>query len=112
MNKKQHLERIKQKCKELLAIAENRAKGKWNTGSEAIIASKEKIADIVCERTYMHASAELWYGNAAFIASCAENSEAGWRATIAAIDFIDDLGPDEGSILSDNIIAVWPEEIL
>ena len=37
---------------------------------------------------------------------------AGFRSTIAAIEFLPDMGEHEAGILSANIIASWPAELL
>ncbi len=112
MTTQEHLERIKAKCSELLAIAEKRTPGKWQEGgwSRQIKTGRERI----------HVEHK---GNHAFIAACAGPAEAGWRATIAAIEMCDKLRrmfpPRNNAMLSamiteqeSDIIAAWLKELL
>ncbi len=131
----EHLQRIKEKCRELLAIAEKRTVGKWKM--ETVPTScgvchkigpfpgREK-GNHACVYVDYHKAADELQANAAFIASCAGPAEAGWRATIAAIDLINAalreielVGTPQGSALKSTcegvasvIIAAWPEELL
>jgi len=86
----EHLKLIDAHLERLLAIAEKRTPGRWchqpydSAGeSTAIVAQgfKDKVGRTVALSPH--------YGNfiqdAAFIASCAGNAEAGWRATRAVI---------------------------
>lgn len=88
MTREEHLNKIAAKCRELLAVAEKRSPGKWkNTkGKHGTIIRRatEKVGEPqdVC-RVWNCSRLD---GNATFIASCAEAAEAGWRATIAAIE--------------------------
>lgn len=108
------LERIKTKCEQLLAIAEKRTPGKWkNTkGKHGTIIRRatEKVGEPqdVC-RMWNCSRLE---GNAAFVADCAGPAEAGWRATIAAVDSLADMGEHDAEMLGANILAAWPEELL
>jgi hypothetical protein len=77
MNTQEHLNRIKAKCQELLAIWEGK-------------------------RDH----------NIIYVASCGKQAEAGWKATIAAIEILPALDRIESSRLADEIIAAWLEELL
>jgi hypothetical protein len=138
MNTQEHLNRIKAKCQELLAIAEKRTAGEWR-----ILDADDECPGIEAGKT----SIVIWGGeddeagvrtgvkDAAFIASCAGAAEAGWKSTIATIDALQDLAnqcdyfsdgsPDasprdkfanelEGMIdyAINQIIAAWPQELL
>jgi hypothetical protein len=108
MNTQKHLQRIKAKCQKLLAIAEKRTAGEWrvfpsyrvNELSGLCVAEMESMTSDERDR------------NADFIASCAGAAEAGWRATIAAIEILPALDRIESGRLADEIIAAWPEELL
>jgi hypothetical protein len=86
MNMQEHLNRLKAKCQELLAI--------WDG-----------------KRGH----------NSIYLASCGKQAEAGWRATIAAIDELTALN-DESCLYDGHegqhthrlrkLIAAWPEELL
>jgi len=103
MSVEEHLNRIVAKCRELLAIAGKRTPG--------------PIIDNVnfCAHSRMDAD---------FIASCAGPAEAGWRATIAACEFIQayrkvafgwdgDCGANRlVDAIEDQLTAAWPEELL
>jgi hypothetical protein len=101
MNTQEHLNRIKAKCQELLAIAEKRTQGQWS--------QDHLYVDTDDNNNLIKAAGNI--NNAAFIASCAGAAEAGWRATIAAIDVIELLEAHNGP-LATTIIAAWPQELL
>jgi hypothetical protein len=124
MNTQEHLQRIKAKCQELLAIAEKRTPGEWKScnGQKGTII-RRKSANVIGEPQDVARAWNCWRkdGNAAFIASCAGAAEAGWRATIAAIDELTALN-DESCLYDghegqhthrlDKLIAAWPQELL
>ena len=115
MNIQEHLQKIKTKCQELLAIAEKRTAGKWNA-TQSWVGSENS-----CIAATKHFRSD---GDADFIASCAGAAEAGWKATIAAIDDCKPQPMPEGYCHPDNpvmcentplihdIIAAWPQELL
>jgi hypothetical protein len=112
MNTQEHLNQIKAKCQELLAIAEKRTAGEWE--ADGIFVDCLDIDECV-------ASATTVDEDATFIASCAGAAEAGWKATIAAIDELTALN-DESCLYDGHegqhthrlrkIIAAWPQELL
>jgi hypothetical protein len=137
MSTHEHLQKIKVKCQELLAIAEKRTAGEWTVNrhpaevrdSTSILS--EDGQEICCGLKWHND----WMGNGLFIASCAGAAEAGWKSTIATIDALQDLAnqcdyfsdgsPDasprdkfanelEGMIdyAINQIIAAWPQELL
>ncbi len=123
MTTQEHLEKIKAKCQSLLAIAEKRTPGMWQI-------RKCPCGNSKCSDTWpgpMKGVQGSGYhpSDAAFIASCAGSAEAGWRATIAAVDALQKLvrwnfqgwEGDHGIIAEieaemETIIAAWPEELL
>jgi len=131
MDTKEHLEKIRARCVELLATAEKRTPEKWYAKYD-----KESACWFVQSRGVRHCNADghsLYdvaqailqqqeideEANAVFIASCAGAAEAGWRSTIAAIDglrLIAEHGqdPERFAVRVDlqKIIAAWPEELL
>jgi len=138
MTQEEHLNRIVAKCRELLAGAEKRTPGKWSHwpthwaggGSSIKYGSencpwinsdgKSDIARVNPTRIY---TSHEPMANAAFISSCAGPAEAGWRATIAAIDMLqkdyeslNDAGNKDGMRVIQwrmaKIIAAWPESLL
>jgi len=108
MNTTELLERIKAKCKELLATAEERTPGKWSSTEHLCFNATQPLGvrlDTGDNRRD--------FANAAFTASCGGPAEAGWRATIAAIDGLDDVDEARGyQSIAKAIIAAWPEELL
>lgn len=99
MTTTEQLQKIKTECQRLLAIAEKRTAGKWGiertTTTNWIGPMRRngdgKISIIVCDTDRDRLKAEYIDKNdsdADFIAACAGPAEAGWRATIAAIDAI------------------------
>ncbi len=114
MNTEEHLNKIREKCRELLAIAEKRTQGWWTNAGENIYTASHPSQHIANSN-----SANFRIGNssnAAFIAACAGPAEAGWRATIAAIDWIVSIrrneGPEGSYEMLNNILSAWPEELL
>lgn len=126
MTTTEHLDKILAKLDELLATAEQRTPGEWEIDlphpSDAqvfsIIASKDEGTGTLAD-CYNYTD-EQDKDNAAFIASCAGNAEAGWRATKASIillinmlkrDHDIETGSAANKALSD-ILAAWPIESL
>jgi hypothetical protein len=135
MTQEEHLKKIVAKCRELLAGAEKRTPGKWihdkSRGTigdvatedlDAIAQTQERISvQVASGRIGNNKQRDL---NADFIANCAGPAEAGWRATIAAIelhrqwqDIHDTWDWDCGVVAmfesqKKAIIAAWPEELL
>ena len=91
MNTTEKLTKIRAKCVELLAIAEKRTPGKWEEFGDTAIYTKDwMIGNMTCYE-YVDIDCPIipkreQIANANFIASCAGPAEAGWEATIAAID--------------------------
>ena len=130
MNTQEHLQKIKAKCQKLLAIAEKRTVGKWHIFEvdhkyPGIEADEDSI--VIYGLKNDGAGVRTGIKDAAFIASCAGSAEAGWRATIAAID--DTLNVDQAlseevqkittqmmitanGRMVEQIIAAWPQELL
>jgi len=92
------LQRIRAKCVELLEIAEKRTPPEFvmPTGYVGLNNKGEHY------RAGWHHGAAKY---ADYIVSCAGSAEAGWRATIAAIDNLLDDG------MADAIIAAWEGQI-
>jgi len=92
------LDKIIAKCRELLALAEKRTPGiwgrrkNWNDDLEEhdVFPLEQKCeppfsaVSICCADDCRDESAV----NAAFIAACAGNAEAGWKSTLAVIDYV------------------------
>ena len=134
MTTNEHLDKIVAKCKKLLTTAERRTPGGWthwpthwaggnNTtqydskNSCPWISSEQtptfEVARINPKNIYINSEP---MANASFIASCAGAAEAGWRATIAAIEYIQNnecpTNRFETQKGLEQIIAAWPEELL
>jgi hypothetical protein len=83
MTQNEHLERIKSRCLANLALAEKRTLG---------IAMFSTVNPNTAQPHYYvrfgaaHVADVIGKDNAAYIAACAGNAEAGWKATIAAIE--------------------------
>jgi hypothetical protein len=124
MTTEEHLEKIVAKCRANLALAARRTPGKWIHDK-----SRESIGDVTTEDRDGIAQAQerisvagkgrvaqnvMRDNNAAFIAACAGAAEAGWRATIAAVERLKPFSGHDtwaASILAD-ILSAWPEELL
>ena len=123
MSTTEKLERIKAKCHELLALAEKRTPGKWEIDGDFIVEAADGLPVAIIRAGHLLylpqvTESGMWAHNAAFIAACAGSAEAGWRATIAAIEMLElqsSLGTNAAKLHADNaiaaIIAAWPEEL-
>lgn len=80
MTDTEKLQAIRAKCVELLAIAEKRTQGEWHLDAIGEWTEVWNQTDFICEPERR--------ADAAFIAACAGPAEAGWKSTIAAIDWI------------------------
>ena len=90
----EHLKRIDAHLERLLAIAEKRTPWRWVAGATII---GNGVDTTVCEMPSCESDQLAWRDNIHFIASCAGNAEAGWRATRAAIaDWLGLYGSTEG----------------
>jgi hypothetical protein len=102
MTTTEHLQLIKAECERLLAIAEKRTQGEWV--SEGNWIGQEHAA--IAQTTHY-----LCESDATFIAACAGRAEAGWRATIAAIDYAETVKFNTGHLVN-IILTAWPIELL
>ena len=124
MTTEQHLEKIVEKCRELLAIAEKRTPGKWeNSEVNALIYKNEWVIGSMASYEFVDADLPIipeneTFANARYIAACAARAEAGWRATIAAIEALRPMFgkghefQQEAREAVYSILAAWPEEPL
>lgn len=81
-----HLRRIDAHLANLLSTAEKRTSGEWHIGSHDSILGKNEFDFAAKEEVAVKPKRDMfWSSNATFIASCAGNAEAGWRATQIAI---------------------------
>lgn len=94
MTTTEKLQRIRARCVKLLALAEKRTPGKWFYYLEP--------------RLPITGECDVRPDDAAYIAACAGAAEAGWRATIAAIDSILRRGAEEG-LESIEIRVAWED---
>lgn len=130
----EHLQRIKSRCQELLATAETRTPGKWVPHFNTVATRKNwwDVASTNSHECVGHEDCPMIHeeekqSNANFIASCAGPAEAGWRATIAAIECalmiletyagrelkdIEYVEFETAKHLAKSVINAWPEEVL
>lgn len=110
MTTEEHLDLILTFCRSRLALAEKRTPGPWRHMSGSAARGIRSPNYIVVPCSVFDAE------DAAFIASCAGAAEAGWRATIAAIEqynrFCGLLDFDTMQPLADAILAAYPLELL
>lgn len=87
----EHLKLIDAHLERLLAIAKKRTPGEWHIENisparhDVVKKSGGKITSIFRAHDGCHEYREAALPDASFIASCAGNAEAGWRATRAVI---------------------------
>lgn len=125
MTREEHLNKIVSKCRELLAIAEKRTPGEWKQGKDRSV-SHMIYGQIGRLAESIGGEVNRTNANSAFIASCAGPAEAGWKATIAAIEGLLRISasevsadpyeacnhPSEADEILDTIISAWSEELL
>ena len=106
MNDTERLQAIRAKCAQLLEIASKRTPGEWEAeGTTVWWHDPERESSSICD-TVSRAD----FSDAAFIAACAGPAEAGWRATIAAIDFAESMpGHIWRESLEALILAAWKD---
>lgn len=91
MNNTERLQAIRAKCIELLEIASRRTPGEWEAEGTTVWGhDPERESSSICD-TVSRAD----FSDATFIASCAGPAEAGWRATIAAIDSLSQIATEK-----------------
>ncbi len=134
MNTQERLSRIRARCVELLEIASKRTPGKWiavplsNSRCDVMKFSGGTLIKIIRGNDGCASFREAATPDGVFIAACAGPAEAGWKATIAAIDWIKSMEQlmQEADPLShqerrlrvavclqrEAILAAWPEETL
>lgn len=113
----EHLKLIDAHLERLLAIAEKRTPGKWVAGATII---GNGVDTTVCEMPSREKDSLAWHDNIHFIASCAGNAEAGWKATRAAIALLFAMCDGAHSIntvmaaqkMGESILAAFPLEHL
>jgi len=109
----EHLDKIVAKCRANLALAAKRTPYRWSV--EEYHAKKTLcVSGYTCAEAFAD-TIEQAENNAAYIAACAGAAEAGWRATIAAIEslrLIHAHTTDWGLRGLEAIVAAWPEELL
>ena len=114
MTTTERLQKIKAKCQELLAIAEKRTPGEWVNTISGSMLSSYPVVITTDKPVHVEACESDYPENTAFIASCAGPAEAGWKATIAAIESAQAFEVEwiGHYMLRDAILAAWPEELL
>ena len=113
----EHLKLIDAHLERLLAKAEKRTPGKWVAGATII---GNGVDTTVCEMPSREKDSLAWHDNIHFIASCAGNAEAGWRATRAAIALLFAMCDGAHSIntviaaqkMGESILAAFPLELI
>lgn len=122
----EHLRLLKAHLETLLETAKKRAPGEWLAPTDESWNVWEMEGDEVGAHCIAHCGPKRNFArgmsssvtNAAFIASCAGNAEAGWKSTLAAVLLIEqldgyDLNIDETtSALLDKLVTAWPIETL
>lgn len=114
MNPQDHLQKIKAKCEELLAIAEKRTPGKWEEDTAGVFVGG-KDEPLVSRNTS--------FRDRCFIASTAGPFEAALKSTIAAItraqtqfqsakEFNNAYAQGSAEVLIHAIRSAWPVELL
>jgi hypothetical protein len=118
MTTTEKLTAIADKLRELLALAEKRTRGKWRWDgdpSNMDAAYRDQNAPWLLEREdsvkpVLKGDIECpTPADFTFIADCAGNAEAGWRSTLAAIEFYFEMQKQgfDAKFMADAIRAAW-----
>lgn len=115
----EHLKLIDAHLERLLAIAEKRTPGRWIIGAGRYLVGLDSDTVEIAEFSKDDDWEIEQRSNMKFIASCAGNAEAGWRATKAAIAGYMKAEPDDSWAVSlvasevlEYILAAFPIESL
>lgn len=108
MNTQEKLEAIRAWCVNALEnVAAKRTPGKWTVDyAQGIMAADGEPICYIC----LASASPTPVPDAAYIAACAGAAEAGWKATIAAIDHILSGWLDSASgkeVLTLSILTAW-----
>lgn len=138
MTTQEKLERIKAKCRKIIARGEKRTQGRWAISRACVTdiqAAGGDVAKAVIPLGIVYPTAEQYDqrdANASFIAACAGPAEAMARITLVAIELVAGVVDEReygGGHCCDNegrgcsacfraektmqdILAAWPEELL
>ena len=112
MTTTEKLERIKAKCREIIALGEKRTQGRWEW--ETIQATSEaiQVSTLSAGRVLVRHWEKEQPADASFIAACAGPAEAMAKSTIAAIEAMEDMSEHMEAMLTANILSAWPDELL
>lgn len=120
----EHFCLLKKHLENLLETAAKRTPGEWKVYKNKSLSqfSKERIGVTpikgcdVANTNIVGLTDDQCLSNAAFIASCAGNAEAGWRSTMASIDLLLEMERQGCSFsyfpTAESILAEWPLESL
>lgn len=118
----EHLKLIDAHLANLLSTAEKRTPGEWKAGPLYRVEDGSPTGEIAVKPgiARMVKSSLFAEEDAAFIASCAGNAEAGWRATRSAIALLFAMCDGAHSIntviaaqkMGESILAAFPLELL
>lgn len=117
----EHLKLIDSHLERLLAIAEKRTSGDWTVHNSTYVESGgDIVAYCLLSETRSFVAKRDGANNATFIASCAGNAEAGWRATRAAIALLFAMCDGAHSIntviaaqkMGESILVTFPLELI
>jgi hypothetical protein len=127
MTTTEKLAKIRARCVELLAIAEKRTPGKWTVpeydkakpARSRSVEIRIGLGGFDLEQTIFGTVqvTPITNGdvpNATFIAACAGAAEAGWRATISAIDLIEALDNADFNVpnaVKEDFISAWEDSL-
>ena len=108
------LQKIKSECERLLALAEKRTPGDWirpsRFSTHLVCAKSKNPGSLVCDFPDSTPDLSQHSGDADFVSACAGPAEAGWRSTIAVIEFyLNSNGISQGFLygLICEILTAW-----
>jgi hypothetical protein len=104
-----HLRKIDAHLEKLLSQAEKRTPGRWEFRGGDIFGNIWAGIRVICGCPVARGRE-----NATFIASCAGNTEAGWKATRAAIAAVEyySIIDENLEIMVEAILAAFPLELI
>ena len=109
MSRDEHLDKIVDDCRELIELSRARYTNEWHATDGTLWCV---MPDYHGDPEQIPLGSFVDPRDTEFIAAASRTAEAGWRATIAAIESCREIrSPDTGEVL-DAIVAAWPEELL
>ncbi len=112
MTQEEHLDAIERHLTKLLEIAKKRTPGAWANVEDCVRRDHSQAALVVVFGRPAGLSRVQDEQDAAFIAACAGNAEAGWRTALSQIQFLRKISAvnEAASLISETALRIFIQE--